>query len=56
MAKKKKLKFKLTGEEFHEIDPEIKFSNMNAMAFVARIQKDMPDPNFYNLNPANTLT
>ena len=43
MADHQNLKFKLTGQEFHEISPEIKFSNMNAMAFVSRIQNDLPD-------------
>ena len=43
MAENTHLKFKLTGQTFHEIDPDIKINNMNPMAFVSRVQNDQPD-------------
>lgn len=36
------MKFKLKGKNFEEVDPEIKFSNLNAMAFVSKVQSEQP--------------
>jgi hypothetical protein len=38
----KDLRFKLGGRTFHEIDPEIMISNMNAMAFVSMVGMERP--------------
>jgi hypothetical protein len=42
MASNDELKFRLKGKDFEEIHPDIRFSNLNAMAFVSRIQNETP--------------
>ena len=35
-------KFKLNNKDFEEINPDIKLSRYNALAFVSKIKKDQP--------------
>ncbi len=37
------MKFKLNGRDFSEINPEIRISRMNAMAFVSKVQTEQPE-------------
>ena len=37
------LNFKLDGDTFEDLDPEIRFSSFNKMAFVERINRERPD-------------
>jgi hypothetical protein len=42
MSRAKEIKFSLTGETFHEIDPAILISNLNILALVQRINQEQP--------------
>lgn len=42
MKQPERLTFRLEGSTFHEIAPDILISNLNALAFVSRIQKEKP--------------
>lgn len=37
------MKFKLNGKDFSEINPEIRISRLNPMAFVAKAQNERPE-------------
>lgn len=37
-----RMRFRLTGRDFEEINPDIRFSRLNAMALVTRVRAEQP--------------